>query len=382
VAGSTITITGTAVAGTAYSGATISTSNIMPSATLNHSPVCHRIKGLTAAQAGQTVVYTVTSTDSGAATVFDSIWGEALNPGPVIWANTARLTTAGYALYTTPPTDQAVATFNAVQPPVIAEFDGMVQMADIDSAINKDPTALIYDGLHPNELGAALCAQAFQNALSQMTVPTSRYGLISNLQPPGPRYAHLARPHAAGNWYTTECGGPHATAYTPVAGDMFAIPFYITSASRRIANWSAEMIATSGTATTCWFAIFDDRAYTGYPQQKYVDTTATALSLPTTVSVFNSASSGNASISQPMDPGLWWAVFQIGVLGTTPGGLRALKGPSPYMPNLATTGGQFTSASGPVAWKLTGQASAVLPKTFPAGGALADQVPLVGLKMA
>lgn len=389
VAGAPVmTITGTAVAGTPYSGATFSTSNIMPSASLNHSPVCHRIKNLTAAQAGQTIIYTITTLDASATVVFDSIWGEALNPQPVIWCNTPRLTATGYAIYPTPPTNAAVATFNAVQPPVAAEFDQMVQIADIDAAIGKDPVALIYDGLHPNEIGGALCAKAFQDALTAMSQPTSKYGIISNLQPPGPRYAQDVIPHMAGQWYTQQAAAPAVSAgYTPVAGDMWAIPFMLTSAARRIIQWMVQLSTTSTAGTTVWFGIFDDRAYSGYPQVKHVDTTATAVTLPVVAGVFTSSLTGGVAgnISQPMDPGLYWAVMSIGTV-STPSPMLTLRGPCKHMPALATaTGAQlgtFAAPSFPAAWKLTGQANAVLPKTFPPGAALADNAPMIGLKLS
>jgi hypothetical protein len=390
VAGGTITITGTAVASTVYNNATFSTSNIMPSASLNHSPVCHRIKGLTAANAGQTIIYTVTASDSAAAVTFDSIWGEALDPPPVIWGNTARLTTAGYALYATGIGDADVAIFNAVMPPIIAEFDSMVQLADVDGAISKDPVALIYDGLHPNELGAARVADAVYDALSLCNAPTSAYGLTANMQSPGPRYGQEMKPHFPG-WHTADSGkGPSTGAaappdYTPLAGDMFALPFFITSGLRRINNWSIEAVSASTTAApSVWFAIYDDRRYTGYPQVKYVDTTSSALTLTSLSAVVNvSAASGNGSIGQPIDPGLYWLVIQVASLNSgTPGRWRTLGGPSPYMPNMSTTGGAFAASSSPMGWKLTGQASAVLPKTFPAGALRIDNVPMIGLNLA
>lgn len=386
VAGGTFTISGTAVAGTAYSGATFSTSNIMVSGSLNHSPVCHRIVGLPASAAGLTIIYTLTASDSNATCYFDSLWGESLTPQPVIWCDTARLLAAGYSgSYTTGIGDPDVMAFNAVQYPVIAEFqatDQMVQLADIDGAIGKDPTALIYDGLHPNELGAAVCADAIMDALARCNVPTSRYGITANLQSDAPRFGQDIFPHLKGQWHTTSSGGPSATTYTPVANDVWAIPFLVTSGVRRFTNWSVDLSAVSTGGTTVWFALYDDRAYSGYPQNKYVDTTpSTAVALPATATVFNSASSGSGSMSQPVDPGLYWLVLQVAVI-STPGALRCIKGPTQYMPNLATGGGQFAATSSPVGWKLTGQPAGPLPKTFPAGATLFDNAPLIGLKAA
>ena len=376
VAGGTITKSGTAgVTGT------FSTSNIMVAGSINHSPVVDRIKGLTAANAGQTIIYTVTAIDASANVLFDSVWGESLSPQPVLWCNTPRCTAAGYATYPTPPTDADVAAFNAVIPPVIAEFDQMVQLVDLDGALQKDPTALIFDGLHPNELGASLCADAIMTALRKCDTGTSRYGLTANLQSNSPRYGQDIFPHRTGFWHTVMCGGPSATTYTPVAADLWAIPFLVTTGIRRVTNWSVDLSATSTAGTTVWFALYDDRAYSGYPQVKYLDTTpSTAVTLPATATVFNSAGSGSGSISQPLDPGLYWMVLQIAAINA-PGALRTIKGPTQYMPNLATGGGQFAATSSPAAWKLTSQPAGPLPKLFPAGGVLTDNVPLIGLKL-
>jgi lysophospholipase L1-like esterase len=392
VAGGTLTISGTAgVTGT------FSTSNIMVSGSLNHSPVCHRIKGLTAANAGQTIIYTVTASDNNATVQFDSIWGESLAPPPVIWCNTARLLAGGYSGsgYTTANAgwtteingDRDVEIFNQVLAAVIAEFDQMVQIADLDGALAKDSQALIYDGLHPNELGAALCADAIMAALQNCSQGTSRYGITLNSQPPGPRYAHMAFPHVssalvANAWHCSESRGPSTTTYAPVAGDIWALPFYITAGTKRIINWSLEMTAVSTAATTVWFALYDDRTYAGYPVNKYVDTTpSTAVSLPATATVFVSPSSASGSISQPVDPGLYWLVVQVATI-STPGAWRTLLGPSPFMPKLSTGGGQFGTSSSPMGFKLTGQPAGPLPKTFPAAAVLFDNAPLIGVKFA
>jgi hypothetical protein len=375
VAGATITKSGTAgVTGT------FSTSNIMVSGSLNHSPVCDRIKGLTAANAGQTIVYTVTSTDSGATTQFDSIWGEALNPPPVLWCNTARLTATGYAIYGTIG-DPDVLAFNAIMPPILAEFDGMVQLVDIDAAIGKDPTALIYDGLHPNELGAARVADAIVAALGNCTSSTaSKYGLTANLQSPGPRSGPDIIPHRSGFWHTAVNGGI-GTANTPAANDLWALPLLVTSSGRRIIQWSYESV-TGTVAPTAWFAIYDDRAYSGFPCDKYVDTTpSTAVTLTTGTAIFNSSLTGGVSgnISQPVDPGLYWLVVQFATIGTSTT-CRTIKGGSQYMPNLATTGGAFGATSLPIGYKLAGAAAGPLPKTFPTTAVLIDNVPMIGVK--
>ena len=373
VAGGTITKSGTAgVTGT------FSTSNIMPVASINHSPVCDRIKGLTAANAGQTIIYTVTAIDASATVQFDSIWGESLAPPPVIWCNTARLTTTGYAAYGTPPTDAGVPGgvqgFNAIMPPIVAEFDSMVQIADLDGAFGKDPVALIADGLHPNELGGAQAADAIITALGNCTQGTSRYGVTANLQSPGPRYASVVRVTQPGQWYIPESPNQVAgTAYTPVLNDVFAVPFLITAGVMRITRWFVQL-ASSTVATNLWFAIYDDRAYSGYPQVKYTDTTpSSSLALTTGAGVKLSPTSANGSISQPVDPGLYWLVMQVGTAGTTT--MVTQQGPSPYLPS-ATSAGLQTVAG----YKLTGQPTGPLGKTFPAGATLVTAAPLIGIQ--
>jgi hypothetical protein len=382
IAGGTFTFSGTAgVTGT------VVTSNLMPSASLNHSPICRRITGLTAANAGQTIIATLTQIDSGATVYFDSIWAESLQPQPVIVCNTARLLSNGYSSYPQSIGDSNVATFNTYLTSVVTEFDGMVQIADIDTAINKDATALIYDGLHPNELGAARCSDAINTALAACNTPTSRYGLTSNRQSSSPRYAQDILIHRSGLWHAPICaniGGASGTNdYTPAAGDMWALPFMVTSGIRRATQWSMETLGTSTAATTVWFALYDDRGYSGYPQVKYVDSTpSAAVSLSTAAAVFNSSTtSGNAGyISQPLDPGLYWLVITIGTV-STPGHLRALLGPNPYMPNLGTGGGALAASQCPMAWKLTGQSNASQPKTFPSGAVATALAPMIGVKL-
>jgi hypothetical protein len=117
-----------------------------------------RIKNLTSANASQTIIITVTSLDAGPGTIqFDGWWLEAKNPPPVLVTNTARLVSPGYSTagYVGGLGDSDVNTFNAGLAGLLAEFDGMVQTVDIDSALNKDAAKFSVDGLHPNEPGAA-----------------------------------------------------------------------------------------------------------------------------------------------------------------------------------------------------------------------------------
>lgn len=94
VVGGTVTYTGTAgVTGTTYTG------NNMPAASINVSYLCRRITTLTAANAGQTIIMTVSSLDSGGSVYFDGWWFEADNPPPVLVCDTPRPTATGESIY-------------------------------------------------------------------------------------------------------------------------------------------------------------------------------------------------------------------------------------------------------------------------------------------
>jgi hypothetical protein len=219
-------------------------------------------------------------------------------------------------------------------------------------------------------------------ALQNCTSPSSKYGITANLQSQAPRFAQLHVAQRSGSWHGGDNAGPNAAStnyYTPVVGDIWAQPLLVTSGVRRVTGWSADLSAVSTGGTTVWFAIYDDRAWSGYPQVKYNDTTpSTAVALPATATVFNSAGAGSGSISQPLDPGLYWKVLQIATINV-PGALRTVKGPSLSMPGLATGGGQFAASSSPCAYKLTGQPAGPLPKTFPLAATLFDNAPLIGV---
>lgn len=366
VLGGTITYSGTAgVTGT------ISTSNIQPAASLSHSVLISRITNLTSANASQTIIGTVSAIDAGGTVFFDSFWLEADNPPPVLVCNTARLLAAGYLTpgYFGGMADSDVVTFNAVLPPVIAQFDGMVQMVDLDSALNKDSTLFSPDGLHPNELGAAKISDAILAAVRRL--PANRWGVAAAIQPPSPRTSAMIMPNQIGQWYTAQSlGGVNGTAYTAVSGDQYAIPFEITAGTARFTKWAVELV-TSTVATSIFAAIYDDRRYRGYPQQLYFalqNTTAQVLATGAGVQQFTPA------FNIIPDPGLYWLVLKVVTAGTTT--FRTIKGPSLFMPNLTTAGAGGTTPAG---WFIAGQGTGVMPGTFVTGAALADNCPMVGL---
>jgi hypothetical protein len=390
VLGGTITYSGTAgVTGTT------STSNILPATlTAGRIPVVRRITNLTAANAGQTIICTVTAIDAGGVVDFDGFWLESAFPPPVLVCNTARLTTAGYTAYVSGIGDADVVTFNAVLTSLAAEFDGMVQIVDIDSAINKDALALQSDGLHPSELGAARIADATLTALARIN-PASAYGPSSQLNVPNLALTPVMAPKISGFWYTSPAyGTPPTTGCAATAGDLTATPIYISEGNDRLANWSVETL-TGTTAATVMFGIYDDHGFSGGPKYLFANPCATAVTLLTGAGVFNSAGSGNGSLGNLLvEPGLYWLAMLVVTAGTGSVTFRSLKGPCDFMPNM-TTGGQYgttpsvgvTTASGtPVGWKATGVATTAMPTTWPFPNAptlnvVADYLPALGVKL-
>lgn len=363
--------------GTAGVTGTLSTTNILPSA--SHTPVVRRITGLTAANASQTIIMSATSFDAGGAVEFDCWWIEADNPPPVIVCNIARLTAAGYASYAQPVTDGDVATWNAAINAIVAEFDSMVQVADIDTALAKDATLIASDGVHPNEYGAARIADSLLVAIKRLT-PTTRFGYSAQMNVASPRDGHLSVPRRSGLWYTADSAGP-GTAYTVVAGDMFALPMPVTESRERWINLCVEA-TTSVTGTAVRWGVYDDIGATGYPMCLITEaTSAGAFTITTGAGVkVNPTIPTAGSINQPLEPGLYWLVVKFTTVGVTHN-FQTLKGPSLYVPNLSTTGAMIAGPVMASGWKHTGQGTTALPGTYPTGGVLTNNCPYVGVKI-
>lgn len=370
VFGGTVTFSGTAgVTGT------LSTSNIMPSGT--HCPVVRRITNLTSSNASQTIIMTATAIDASGGVEFDCWWLEANNPPPVIVCNIARLTATGYASYPNTVTDSDVATWNIAIGDVVAEFDPMVQIADLDSALNKDSTLISVDGVHPNEFGAAKISDALLNAVKRLG-PSGTYGVAGQLNVSSPRSGQLAIPRRSGFWYTSDFPTTGSN-YTAIAGDLFAMPIQVTGGRERWIQFAVEAIA-SVTGTAIRWGLYDDISYTGYPQCLITEaTSAGAFTITTGAGVKTSPTSGTGSINQPLDPGLYWLALKFTTVGVTHT-FRTLKGPSPFLPNLSTTGAGSITPSG---WKLTSQGTTAFTTTFAdiAGAALSDNCPYIGVKL-
>lgn len=388
--GGDISFTGTASVVTALQAlGTFTTDNGMTAGT--HCPVTVRVKGI-ASDAGKTIIMTVSRVSASGAVGFDCYWLEADNPPPVIVCNIARLTTAGYAGYPTWTASQAgadadVANFNSDLNSVVAEFDSMVVVADIDTALNKGvaptgspaTTLMASDGVHPNEYGAALCADAILAAMKRL-VPSTNLGDTACLNPDSPQAAAVRRPRLSGNYYVPEYQAVDGTAYTAVQGHMFAIPIAITEGRERWIQFQVEQTnapATSGSSIR--WGIYDDVGWTGYPQCLIAEATSGgALALGTTSGMKNSS----ATLNQPLDPGLYWIGFKIDALGTTASQLRACNGPNPFMPAADWVAGTPSKA---MAWRVTGLSAGVLPTTFTTGGTVvgtaAGSCPIVGFKV-
>lgn len=364
--------------GTAGITGTLDTSDLQPSAALTHSYLVKRITTLTPAAAGQTII--VTATTIAGIALFDGWWIEASTPPPVIVCNIAKLTTAGYAMYGTPPNDSQVAAWNTVITDVASEFDLMVQVADLDGKLDKDNHPEVFsDGLHPNDLGSGLVADAIREAVQRLRPTNPVRGSSSYLAGASRRHVTTARPMVDGMWYTAEtASGPNGNNYTPVAGDVHALPFMITESRISTVRWCVELV-TSTVATSVAFAIYEDRERTGYPQWPYQGTivTASPLALSTGAGVKLSPTSGNGSISMMFEPGLYWLVLKITTAGTTT--MRTVAGQSPYMPTLSSAGAGGVVNCG---WKLSGQGTGAMnTNRFPSGAILVNNAPYVGLQI-
>lgn len=362
--------------GTAGVTGTTSTDNIMPSASLSNCPVVKRITNLTSANAGQTIIGTVT-TNNGLVYI-DDIWLEALEAPPVIMCNVARLTASGYSTKypswtaQTGTLDSDVQAFNTVLTNLKAEFDGMVQIADIDAVLNKT-ASLFVDGLHPNERGAALIADEIDSARRRFVLTGAKSAALNMNM--GPRYSGgMRKRRRSGLYHTADCSA--ITTYTPVVGDMFALPFEVTEMDEIYARWAMTVAAaTSGTCTIRW-GMFSDFMNKGYPDILVQElTVAGALSISTTVGPqLNPA----AQFTWWPDIAQYYLAMKIETIGTG-FTFAALQGPSYSMAAGGSSGDVRVASNGAAAgYKITGQATGVFASTFPAGAVPANVVPYMG----
>jgi len=359
--------------------------------TLAFGYVCRRFT-VPASGAGLTITLKLTQVDASGSAAIDAAWLEAYNPGPVIVLNCPRPLLIGYQGYsqntnwsgavsvTSPNAD--VAALNVIMAGVVAEFDSMVQLANLDGALNQNnslPTGVtsLYfsDGLHPNEYGNAKCCDAIIAAV-QLCRPSIPLGESAQFATPNSRSGPRRRPILTGQYHLPECASlSSSTLYSCAAGDVFAIPFALTEMRILPVTFACQQSnapATSG--SNIRWGVYNDPNWIGYPQGLVFEVhAAAALALGTTAGV----KTQNPPV-RPLDPGLYWIVFKVDSLGTTVSQLFTIVGPSPYLPAWQAAGG-ITSA---MAWKLTGQAAgsfASLMANFPTGAVLASTVPLVSI---
>lgn len=377
--GGTITFTGTALTGKPELNSTISTNDVMPGATLSQCPVVKRITSLTAANAGQTIIAT-TSSNVGVI-YYDGAWLESLAPPPVIWCNIARIPAAGYS--TSYPSwtaqtgshDLDVQNLNAdVAAMISAEFDGMVQVADIDAALAKDATNF-WDNLHPNERGAALCADAIEDAVGRLTPSRMQFGRTGHMAVPAQKSAAVRVPSRSGFWYSPESS--LRTTYTAVAGHQFAYPFYITESRTAWDNWGVEITTASATTPgTARIGIYRDTNFSGYPDVLLQEiTVSAALSMGTTTG--SKTTNAGGYIWRP-NPGLYWLVVKIETIGSATNVYSAMTGPNRWIPQ-PTAAGLFNPGNY-IGYQHTGQASGIMPSTYPISGALVSTGPAVMMR--
>lgn len=373
--------------GTTGVSGTTSTSDILPSSAVSHCPVTKRFTGLTSANAGQTITGTVNTLDSGGAVMLD-YWGlEARDPSPIICCNTARLTASGYTSNypswsgTEASRDQDCLDLNSNLASVVAEFDGMVQVADIDSIINKQASYLASDGLHPNEYGAAAIVDAIQDARKRLN-PTST-SQTRNFNVPAPRSSAVRIPRRSALWYTADnVPGPSVVTYTMVAGDLWAIPVVVTEAKEFWNRLSIQKTAATAAGTIRW-GIYDDVGWDGYPSEIVTEPTAAsgALTTGTGAGSVQSPTSGNGSFQTVMDPGLYWLSLLVVTAGTSVT-LVTNQGPNGIMPNSDTAGAPFQTLGAVVnGWKLTGQGTTAMPTTWPASGVATAAAPAISFQV-
>lgn len=386
VTGGTVTF-----AGTAGVTGTISTSNIMASANATTCPVIKRITNLTSANIGQTITFSVTALDAGGNVRYDSMWIEAKAAPPIIVCNIARITATAagnYSAWTTAqPTDSGrdadVAAWNAGLSSVVAEFDSMIQVADIDGALGKNAANMSQAApaeIHPNAIGASYCDDAIGVAHAKLA--PVYYSPASSMTPAANSAASLRRLFTVGNYYTALCAGISASTYTCVSGDMFAFYFPVTEGRTRFDQVAFEVtnVPTTGVTLRC-SGYFSYGEINGYPSCR---TTSSEWS---TSIAMGAAAGVKTATPTPIefDPGPsgYWIVVKItGTVGATAPTLRCIFGPANGMPELGTNGLPIAAASMPVAYKLTGQGTGALPSAFPPNATLVPTAPYLGLRAA
>jgi lysophospholipase L1-like esterase len=148
--------------------------------------------------------------------IIDYLRGPGFSPTIVVVLDTT-CTTAGYARYTTPPTDTDVATYNQYLRDVVATYpsDGSILIADPYTGWNPS-TMTGPDGQHPNDRGQAYIAQAIRVALG---TGTFREGQNVGITPPSTMfYDSFNRANS-----TTLGTAMYGTAWTMLGSSVYGI---------------------------------------------------------------------------------------------------------------------------------------------------------------
>jgi len=382
--GGTVTFTG------ATSG-TLSTSNIMPSASGFYVPVIKRITNLTSANAGQTITVTTTQIDASGDVLFDSYWLESLTPQPVIVTNINRGTATMYSNYytstwtgTEASKDADVVLWNAGIASVVAEFDPMCQVADIDRALNKDPDMFAGGSdnqLHPNEWGAARCVDAIVDAVHALKPVPSRaakYGTTSFYNPSAPAAGANRLPMGTiSSWYGAQCKQLSGTGLTWTSQNQWWVPLMITDPDVRFDMVAVELFGTApttGAQVRIGYYLENSRVR-GAPGRYVVEWTGSGLAMGTTTGW------KTASIGWEPDPGLYFLSLKITATATTNPTMRAMDGPCPHMPTFMGTGANPTAGTTqPVAWLATSQGTSSFGTRAPSSIAATATAPLIALR--
>lgn len=275
--------------------------------------------------------------------------------------------------------DTDVGTLNGWMTTVVAEFDSMVQIADLDTALGSDakvPAGLYSyfntDGLHPNEYGSGVAASVMFQALQRCTaavtadmVPLEAIAIASPI-PGNDRWPR----RQIGSVYLAPCSALSTLATFTAIGTLFAIPIVITESGEKWGGAQIEVTTAYSTQTTLRWGVYDDPNWVGYPQNLWKEPTSGGTVATGTTTGVKSLT----ALNWTMEPGLFWIILKSETAGVA-GSVRSILGPTPLMPQWLTAGG----ASAPIGWTITGLAAAVLPNQFPAGATMSTNVPAVGI---
>jgi hypothetical protein len=279
--------------------------------------------------------------------------------------------------------DTDVNNLNAAITAVVASWDSMVGLVDLDTAIGSDANlpANIYtwfavDGMHLNDWGLEVFYKLIVNAANALRPVTDNIstGILEQSSTGTYLYLPERRPVVNGLFYGPEFT-VYGSAYSAVAGDVFALPFMVTEPTCQLANFYCEVTNTPTTGSSVRYGIYDDVNFTGRPQVlRFEATNAAAKSCGTGAAVLSTA------CTIFIKPGLYWLVLKMDTIVATAPQWRTITGPNKYMPNQAAAGGANTY----IAWKYTGVGVGAFPAnalTFGASPTLASTAPVLWVQL-